>query len=443
MLLALAPLVLALLTLLDRTLLWPMLATDLAMVVVALADGALAWRPLVSVRRSTRDVFSIGQHNLVSLELRSRARRRLNVRVIDDLFDGAVSDDLPGEVELAARGRASFDYHVKPSERGAHALGSHHVRYRSPLGLWIRELTLPASDAVKVFPDVKAVRTYELLARQNREQSMFRAVRRQGGESEFERLRDYRREDEYRSIDWKATARRHKLIAREYQLESNQSILFVLDAGRLMTAETAGMSLFDHALNAALMLSHVATRNGDQVGLMAFADEVKSWAPPAAGRRATARIIHAGYHLKPDLVESSYRAAFEHLGTRLRKRSMVVLFTQVVDEVAAGELLTLTRALLPRHLPLLVLFRDVDVDRLLEPAADRLAMRGAGPKRPRAAERDVELYVRAAAAEVVSWRDRVALDLKKQGALILDVAPQRLTPALINRYLEIKARHLL
>jgi uncharacterized protein (DUF58 family) len=430
-LLALVPVVLAVLTLFDRTLLWPMLATDLGIALVAAADALLVWRPMISVRRQARQVFSVGQPNLVALDLRSAARRKLRLEVRDDLFEGADSEELPAQVQIAARGRASVAYHVRPGRRGAYQLGDHWVRYPSPLGLWIRQQRIAARQAVKVYPDVAAVRTYDLLARQNREQSMFRSIRR-GGESEFERLRDYQREDEYRSIDWKATARRRKLIAREYQLESNQSIVFVLDAGRLMTAETAGLSLFDHALNATLMLSHVAVRNGDQVGLLAFSHDVKSYAPPTAGRRATQTIIQAGYHLHPELVESNYGLAFDQLSARVRKRTLVVLFTQVVDEAAARELLRLTRGLLPRHLPLLVLFRDVDVERLLEPSPGEVAEGDA-----------LAGYVRAAAAEVVSWRDRVALELRKQGALILDVVPQKLTPALINRYLEVKARHLL
>jgi uncharacterized protein (DUF58 family) len=427
-LLALVPVVLAILTLFDRTLLWPMLATDVGIALVAVVDALLARRRLVTVKRSAREVFSIGQPNLVTVELRSLSRRRLRVLLRDDLFDGAESDELPVEVDLPPRGRATVRYHVRPSVRGAYRFGDHWVRYASPLGLWIRQLRVADEKPVKVFPDVKAVRTYELLARQNREQSMFRSTRRRGGESEFERLRDYRREDEYRAIDWKATARRRRLIAREYQLESNQSIVFVLDAGRLMTAETAGLSLFDHALNALLMLSHVAVRNGDQVGLLAFSDEVKSYAPPAVGARATQAIIHAGYHLHPEIVESNYGVAFQQLSSRVKKRTLVVLFTQVVDEVAARELLRLTRGLLPRHLLLLVLFRDADVETLLEPAST------AG---------ELGAYLRAAAAEVLTWRERVSLELRKQGALILDVLPQKLTPALINRYLEVKARHLL
>lgn len=427
--LAIAPLVLAILTLFDETVLWPMLAVDAGIVIVALFDAALAYRPLVTVNRSSRDVFSIGRPNRVNVDFRSTARRHLRVHLRDDLFDGAASIDLPVVVELPARGRVSGHYHVQPSRRGAYQLADHYVRYRSPLGLWIRQLRIHARHEVKVFPDVQAVRTYELLARQNREQSMFRSTRRRGGESEFERLREYRREDEFRAIDWKATARRHRLIAREYQLESNQSIMFVLDAGRLMTAETAGLSLFDHALNATLMLSHVAARNGDRIGMMTFADGIKSFTPPAGGQKAAQRVIHAGYRTHPELVESDYRAAFDYLATRLRKRAMVVVFTQVVDEVGAKELLRLTRGLLPRHLPLLVMFGDTDVQMLLEPDAE-----GAG---------DLELYVRAAAAEMETWRERNNREMRKHGALMLDVVPQRLTPALINRYLEVKARHLL
>jgi uncharacterized protein (DUF58 family) len=423
-LLAILPLALAAATLADRTLLLPMLAADLGIALIAALDALLARRALVTVKRHAPAVLSIGRLNLISLEVRSSARRRLAVSVTDDLFDTATCDDLPAELALPARGLATARYHVRPTRRGAHVLGDHHVRYLSPLGLWIRQVTIPEASPVKVYPDVQAVRAYEMMARQDRDPAAIRSSRRRGGESEFERLRDYRRGDEFRSIDWKATARRQKIISREYQLESNQNLMFLLDAGRLMTARTAGLSLFDHALNATLMLSHVAARAGDRVGLLAFADGVKSYAPPAGGAGAARAIIQAGYDLHPDLVETDYAAAFEHVGLRVRKRSLVVLFTQVVDDVAAAALLRLMRGVMPRHLPLLVILRDVEIDELVEGPSE-------GP------------YVRGAAAELVSFRDRLVRDLKRQGALVLDVAPGQLTPALINRYLEIKARHLL
>ncbi len=423
-LLAILPLALAAATLADRTLLLPMLAADLGIALVAALDALLARRPLCTVKRHTPAVLSIGRPNLVTLEVRSTARRRLQVSVTDDLFDTAECDDLPAQLDLPARGSATARYHVRPTRRGAHALGDHHVRYLSPLGLWIRQTTIPASTKVKVYPDVQAVRAYDLMAQKDRDPAALRSSRRRGGESEFERLREYRRGDEFRSIDWKATARRHKLISREYQLESNQNLMFLLDAGRLMTAQSQGLSLFDHALNATLMLSHVAARAGDRVGLLAFADGITSSAPPAGGAGAARRVIQAGYDLHPELKETDYASAFEHVGLRVRKRSLVVLFTQIVDDVAAAELLRLMRGVMPRHLPLMVILRDVEIDDLVEGS-------GADP------------YVRGAAAELSSFRDRLLRDLKRHGALVLDVAPGQLTASLINRYLEIKARHLL
>jgi len=423
-LLALFPLGLALATLADRSLLVPMLACDLGIALFAGLDALLARRPLVSVARFSPSVLSIGKPNVVTLEVRSLSRRKLSVQVAEDLWDTAESADLPLRLDLPARGLVTARYRVVPSKRGAHAIGDTHVRYLSPLSLWIRQVNVDAETRVKVYPDVQAVRAYELMARQDRDPSALRASRKRGGESEFERLREYRRGDEFRSIDWRATARRQKLISREYQLESNQNVLFLLDAGRLMTARAEDLSLFDHALNATLMLSHVAARGGDRVGLLAFADEIKSYAPPTGGAGAARHIIQAGYDLHPDIVETSYAAAFEHVGLRVRKRSLVVLFTQVVDDVAAAELLRLMRGVMPRHLPLMVLLRDVDVDALAE---------GGG----------VDPYVRGAAAELSSFRDKVVRDLKRHGALVLDVAPGQLTPQLINRYLEIKARHLL
>ena len=423
-LLAVVPLLLALATLADRTLLLPMIATDAGIALVAALDALLARKPLCSVKRHAPAVLSIGRQNLVTLEVRSTARRRLQVAVTDDVFGTAACNDLPGKLDLPARGHGTVRYHVRPTKRGAHVLGDHHVRYASPLGLWIRPVSLPAATPVKVYPDVQAVRSYDLEARKDKDPAAIRTSRRRGGESEFERLREYRRGDEFRSIDWKATARRQKLISREYQLESNQNLMFLLDAGRLMTAETQGLSLFDHALNATLMLSHVAARAGDRVGLLAFAESIKSYAPPAGGAGAARHIVQAGYDLHPELVETSYGAAFEHVGLRVRKRSLVVLFTQVVDDVAAAELLRLMRGVMPRHLPLMVLLRDVEIDALVE---------GAG----------TDAYVRGAAAELSTFRDRLVRELKRHGALVLDVAPGQLTPALINRYLEIKARHLL
>src|SRR5690606_10719307 len=224
---------------------------------------------------------------------------------------------------------------------------------------------------------------------------------------------------------------------RQYQLESNQNLMLVLDGGRLMTGETAGLSLFDHALNAVLMLAHVATRGGDRVGFLSFAEDVQAFVPPSAGRKAVQKLIQASYALHPELVEPDPERAFGLLNLRVRTRTLVVLFTQVIDERAAEELIRVTRGLFPRHLPLIVLFRDVEVHALLEGQTKAALPRASGELA------ELELYTRGAAAELVSWREQLIRTLKNQGALILDVDPSDLTPSLINRYLDIKARHLL
>jgi uncharacterized protein (DUF58 family) len=428
---ALLPLLLACMVPFDESMLWPMLVADLGIFVIATTDALLARGSLLSISRRTPEVLSIGRPNPVTVELRSRSRRRLAIELTCELFDHADAEGLPMQLELPARGRTIERFRLIPRRRGAFKLGEVVVRYRSPLGLWKKQVRFPAHHPVRVYPDVQSVRTWELLARQDRQHSLMRTTRRLGGESEFEQLRDYSRDDEFRSIDWKATARRGTLTARQYQLESNQNLMFVLDAGRLMSAETGGISLFDHALNATLMLAHVATRGGDRVGLLSFADEVRAFVAPGAGRRAVQKIIQAGYALHPELVEPNPERAVMLLNLRVRKRSLVVLFTSVIDERAAEELLRVTRGLAQRHLALIVLFRDLDVLALLE--------RDAGAKR----EGELELYTRGAAAELVSWREQLIRKLKKQGALILDIEPGDLTPALINRYLDIKARHLL
>ncbi len=431
-LVAVGPVLLSIGSLVDDALLRPTLLVDGIIVLVAALDALLARRSLIVVERRSPHVMSVGKPNTVTLELRSTARRRLSVEAQDDLFPDAVAEGLPASTTIPPRGRGVVKYKVIPGRRGAYELGDHFVRYASPLGLFIRQQRIPARAQVKVYPDIQTVRAYELAAMRDRDVAGVRTARRLGGESEFERLRDYRKGDEFRSIDWKATAKHSKIIAREYQLERNQNILFLLDAGRLMTAEVGGLSLFDHALNATLMLAHVASRAGDHVGLLAFSDSIKSFAAPAGGAKASARIVQAAYHLHPEITETSFSAAIDHVGARVKKRTLIVLFTQIVDDVASAELQRLLRGLMRRHLTLVVPFRDVEVEALVAGAApDAAAWDDRGP------------YLRAAGAEIVSFQDKLLRDAKRRGALVLDCPPAELTPSLINKYLDIKARHLL
>jgi uncharacterized protein (DUF58 family) len=425
--LCVAPLLLSGFTALEPSLVKSVLLLDGALLVCAAFDLVFCLRRQLEVRRIAPEVLSLKRRNAVRLELSSRAGRRLQIEVRDDLFEGAQASDLPARGEIPARGQLTLTYHIEPSERGAYLLGDHHVRYRSLLGLWQRQLRLPASAAVRVYPDLKQLQAFDLMAKDSREYALVRVSRLKGGESEFARLRDQVPDDEHRAIDWKATARRQRLTVREYQLESNQNLLFMLDAGRMMTGIEAGLSRFDHALNASLMLAHVASRTGDRVGMLGFDQTVRVFVSPGGGPSATRRLIQAAYDLHPALVEPDYERAFSYLSARVRSRTLVILFSHVIDGTVGELLLRRVKALRSTHLPLVVLFRDTDIEALAEPGS-RVAP---------------DIYTKAAAAEILRNQRAVATDTRRAGALVLETDARTLTGKLISRYLQLKARNLL
>jgi uncharacterized protein (DUF58 family) len=298
----------------------------------------------------------------------------------------------------------------------------------SRLGLWRRMLNCPVETVIHVYPDMKQLSQYALLARTNRLSLLgVRRTRRIGQDHEFERLRDYTIDDNYKHIDWRSTARRGKLTVKDFQASQSQRIIFLLDCGRMMTNQAAGLSLLDHGLNAMLMLSYVALRQNDAVGLLSFSDEIHGFLPPRRGMQQMNRLLHASFDRFPRLVESRYDQAFRYLAGHCRKRSLVVLVTNVIDEVNAHQIQRYLSNLVGRHLPLGVLLRDRSLFAAVE-------VEHPGPQ---------QLWPAAAAAEILTWRHQVLTDLQSKGVLALDVFPEAMTAPLLNRYLEIKARHLL
>jgi uncharacterized protein (DUF58 family) len=329
---------------------------------------------------------------------------------------------------MQGRSRTTWEYVLRPGRRGAFTISRVYLKVQSRLGLWQRLLSYPCETIVHVYPDMKQLREYALLARTNRlRQVGVRRTRRIGQDHDFERLRDYTIDDNYKHIDWRATARRRKLTVKDFQATQSQRLVFLVDCGRMMTNEAAGLSLLDHALNAMLMLSYVALRHADSVGLICFSDEIHAYVPPRNGMNQMNRLLHASFDRFPRLVESRYDQAFRYLASHSRKRSLVVLVTNVIDEVNANQVQQYLRNLVGRHLPLGVLLRDHQ----MFDAAERERPQGSA------------FWRAAAAAEILAWRHQVLTDLASKGTLTLDVFPEQMTAPLVNRYLEIKARHLL
>ena len=350
---------------------------------------------------------------------------------------GTACDDLPGEftatpsehvLRLPRMGRVTFARKLLPQRRGAFQLQCAYLRFFSPLRFWERHLRFDLVNDLNVYPDMKQLSDYALLARTNRLSLIgVRKTRRIGQDSDFERLRDYSRDDNFKHIDWRSTARRNKLTVRQFQSDQSQRVIFLLDCGRMMTNTRDGYSLLDHALNSALMMAYVALHQGDSVGMLCFSDSIHAYIPPRGGKSQMNRLIHAGFDQFPRMVESRYDQAFVYLSNHCKRRSLVVLATNVIDEVNAAAVTDYLSNINGQHLPLGVIMRD----RTLFEAADS----------PDGG--DANLYRAAAAADILVWREQVLRDLEHRGVLLVDTFPDELTAPLVNRYLDIKAQHLL
>ncbi|MGQ9732389.1 MAG: DUF58 domain-containing protein [Candidatus Zipacnadales bacterium] len=398
------------------------------MLVIALlvADNRLSLRAhALGVERYMERKLSVGTENVVHLKIDNLSRWTIRV---------TVKDDPPSEFRTPRRAlsaillpwkEATLEYVTVPPKRGHFRFGDLHVRGRSFLGLSHWQRSIPAETFVNVYPDIHRIRRLDAILRAHQLEDIgLRRARMRGTGTEFESLREYVRDDDYRRIDWKATARYGSPFTRQYEEERSRTIMLLIDAGRMMSAEVEGLSKLDHAVNAALMLAYVALRRDDAVGLIAFADTVKALIPPRKGKGQLQRLLEALYEVQPTLTEPDYRTAMHHLHDRARKRSLAVLFTDLIDEQASQRLISQVAAAYPRHLPLLVTLSDPDVVRAAE-------------TRPQTSE---ELFERAVASAVLADRQRAIARLRGSGAVVLDTSAAELSIALVNQYLELKER---
>ncbi len=405
------------------------LLLNLVLVAVACVDLLISPGPSdVEIRREISEVLSVGASNPATLILRNRSQGALTLTVHDDPGPLCEVDRLPQTITVGSGKEGTVHYVVKPHHRGASEMPAVHLRFPTRLGLWMRQQVRTLKTAVRIYPDIRAVYRYELMARQNRLSEIgVRMVRMPGQGREFERLREFRYGDEIRQIDWKATARQRQLISREFNVERNQNIVIMVDCGRFMRTETAGISYLDRALNSAIMLSYIALGQGDNVSLLAFSNKIERFIRPVRGKPGIQGILRSTYDIQASHNVSDYSMALEYLTTVQRKRALIVLITFVTDELqlrVIGESLKLRS--LP-YLPLCVLLQDVG----LRVMADRIP------------DTDLDAYHTAAAAQVLTGQFHEAASLREAGIMLIDTPPELLTERLINEYLSIKARNLM
>jgi uncharacterized protein (DUF58 family) len=396
---------------------------------LVLADYALSPRPAdFELERQHDTRLSLGAWNPIRISVRSTARLPARVAVRDEAPVSFALDAERLEAEVRPRETTEVLYHARPPRRGDYDFGDLNLRWWGVLGLVVRQARYPATGSVKVYPNLLDVRKYELLVRRGRLHELgLRTSKLLGMGTEFERLRDYLPDDEYRRINWKATARRGKPISTEYETERSQNIVAVLDTGRLMRVPVRDLAKIDYAVNAVLMLAYVATLRGDKVGLLTFGDRVETYLTPRQGKGQFYRMLELLYAVESQPVEPDYGHALAYLAAKQKKRALIVCFTDLAGGPASDALLAGLVPLQRRHLPLCVTVSDPGI----------LALAGQ-PARDSAA-----IYERTVAERLLDQR-RVTLDtLRLRGVLTLDVPADQLTVAVINQYLDLKARTMI
>jgi uncharacterized protein (DUF58 family) len=329
-------------------------------------------------------------------------------------------------VVIPARAVARQLLRVVPVRRGKETAGALFLDSMGPLGLGVRRSSIPLPWAVSVYPPLVSMRLRASVAQAQRRRELGRQpVRRLGEGRMFESLREWVPGDDLRHIDWKATARRRKVITRQYEAERRQQVMLVLDAGRLLTAEVAGgVARMDYAVQAALELAYAAAQRDDNVGIMVFADGVEHFVAPQRGRRGLKQVLDVLAGVSPRLVEPDYPGAFRYLAVRNRKRALTVIFTDVIDRFASEAIVANVATLRPRHLPLAVTLRNPELDAVaaLRPPVARGAFR------------------KAAAEELLHAREEALAHMRRSGVIVVDVPPARAAQAVVAQYLELKRR---
>lgn len=410
-------------------LIWIAFAGALFIALAFVADAVLGpRRTQIEIERTPPAPLSLRRPGTISYVVRNHAALAIRVAAIEAplallRYD---ADEVSGIVP--ARSQAQLERPVTPVARGTGQLGGMFCWYENRIGLLRRRIRLLQEDAVRVYPDLSAVERYGKLHMRNRViEAGLRRMRLRGMGTEPETVREWAPGDAFRAINWKATARRGRVMVAQYEVERTQNVMIVLDAGRLMTARVDEQRKFDYAITAGLSVAAVAALANDKVGVVAFASDILRAMAPRQSGRSSSRIAAALHDLEPRFEEADYDRAFSYVRTHVKKRSLLVFFTDMVDPVAQSAVLAQIGTLARRHLVVCVFMNDAAIDRRLETPAHDAA----------------DVYATAVSLELQDERRTAAAVLSRMGVQVIDVPAKQLTTALIDRYLQVKQRGLL
>ena len=398
-------------------------ALAMGLVLMAISRGMLAEPAMLQVSRELDERLYLGVEAQVTVTVvnRSAGRLRLQVRDVPPLEMG--DGELGAAFQLAEGEQRQLTYQVRAKDRGKYRFPEVWIRWWSPGRVWIRRTRYPVVSETDVYPDIRALTDVSpLMIKQLVADLGIKEQRRRGSGTEFDHIKEHTPDDGTTGIDWKATARHHKPMVRQYRVEQNHDVLIGIDTGRLMGSRVEGITKLDHAIHSALLLSRVCLVHDDRPGVMTFDSRVRSFVKPAGNRSQMERVLHSVYDLRSDFSETSFRRSLIFLDTHQRKRSLVVLLTDFVHGQADEQLLQGLFGLARRHLVLFVALRDPLLDRLTTSLPDS----------------SDDVYGKVVAQGIEEDRRVVMFTLRNRGIHTLDLPPAQITQQLLNQYLRLR-----
>ena len=383
---------------------------------------------MVNGHRECSDRFSNGDENQVTLSIESNFSRPLHLEVIDEIPVQFQRHDICFYTDIIPRGQAVIHYQLRPTTRGVYGFGHIRIFAMTRLHLVQRRFTCGEPKDIKVYPSYLMLHQYELLAMSNNLHEMgVKRIRRIGHNTDFEQIKDYVPGDDYRTINWRATARRSlsglRLMVNQYQEERSQPIYNVIDKGRMMQQAFGGMTLLDYAINAALVLSYVAIRKEDRAGLVTFCDQFESFVAASRQPGQMRLLQDTLYHEQTKFGESDFSALLVGLSHHVSRRSLMVLYTSFTGLISLRRQLPYLRQLALRHRLLIVFFEDEELRNVNK--GQRVL--------------STEQYYQQVIGEKFAFEQRlITQELRQYGILSLLTTPRQLSVDVINKYLEIK-----
>ena len=382
----------------------------------------------ITGKRIVPHVFSLGDDNEVKLHLNNNSRIKLKVTIIDELPFQFQKRDFEMQAEIEAGGKHELNYMLNPKSRGIYGFGGIRVFLRTKLGLSEIRKTIEQNEDISVYPSLIQMKKYELRSIEKiSKQYGIKKLRRIGHSYEFEQIKNYVQGDDFRSVNWKATGRKGELMLNQYEDEKSQQVFCILDNSRVMKMPFKGLSLFDYAVNASLVISNIALQKHDKTGLIAFSDTLETYIKPDRGGKQMKMILNALYNQKEKVLEANYELLYHAVRNHITNRSLLMLFTNFESSYMMERVLHVLRKLNKLHLLVVIFFENTEIADFSKEEA-----------------KTVEgIYYKTTAEKSIADKQQIINQLRQLGIQVVYTRPEDLSINTINKYLELKSRGLI